>query len=77
MDESQIAQLVAQLGFGAIFLVMLGKLWSEYQTLQKQYLEDLRDIAGIKQQLHQVQANVQAWRRSQEMLDETQPTKNT
>lgn len=77
MDEAQIAQLVAQLGFGAIFLVMLGKLWNEYMTLQKQYLEDLRDIAGIKQQMWQTQAHVKAWRTAPEMLDETKPTKNT
>jgi hypothetical protein len=82
MTEQQIAQIFVQLGFAAIFLYMLSKLWSDYKALQaqleeirQQHIDDLRDVSGIRQHLWTTQATVTQWRNSPDMLADTQHTR--
>jgi len=69
VTEQELVSLILQGGFSVIFGILYIRLWNDYKDLQKDYLDDLRDIAGIRQQLRQLQANMQPNRN----LDDTRP----
>ena len=69
MSEQQILELLVQGTFSVVFAILYIRLWGDYKDLQEKYLEDLRDIAGIRQQLRQMQANMQ----QQRNFEDTRP----
>lgn len=69
MDTDAISQLL-QFGIAGIFAILMFKLYQDERrahldTIQK-HLEDLRDIAGIRQELTRTQGYVASWRDSED-----------
>lgn len=51
VDLVSIITTVLNLGWPGIVLVMLYLVWSEYRRVTREYIEALREVAGLKQQL--------------------------
>lgn len=61
-DELNIIQQVLGLGLSGVLLIALSILWRAYQSLLREYIEDLQRIAALKQQQEQIQSVVETWK---------------
>lgn len=50
-DLKPILELIAQFGTGGVFLWMLIREMNKHDETREQYRDDLRDVAGMRQQL--------------------------
>lgn len=51
VDLVSIITTILNLGWPGIVLVMLYIMWAEYRRTTREYIETLREVAGLKQQL--------------------------
>lgn len=59
---SQIGNLVQGIGMWAIFAWLYIREKEAHRDTRKEYREDLREIAGIRQSLSKTQAHVATWK---------------
>jgi len=64
MDDNLLAAIrqILELGFPGIMLILNWLLWRELKETRKSHIEDLREIAGMRQSIAAVQSVVQVHR---------------
>lgn len=74
MDSDLVSAIrsLLELGFPGVMLILNYVLWRQYIRCTNEHLDDLRSIAGMRSNLHAVQASVSQYRIREPPLPQSQ-----